>query len=267
MGAENSNRQPEEPSVLKLDRLVYILAMVAIIIMLFACVADYYVATNIQRPPGPTATVTRTRMPTYTPTITHTPVFAQRRLIPPIPNLQAASLLTPLMERGFTCSGYDASDDRVYSAECFYDFEGLSLNAELTGFNARQVDTVLLTVRNEQALDEDLVVDFFSFISALPLIEQLQITVTPTMQMPRTSTPAGPDPQATPLPTLVIPTPVRLNNADSQDTLISALKDWLDALRGVTDLDDSLQINGLRLTLQRRGSTATLRLGMPIDLP
>ncbi len=250
----------------KLDKVVYILALVTIIIMVFACVADFYVARNIPTEKPPTATITRTRYPTGTPTITLTPQFAQRRLMPAIPELQAAEVLTPLMERGFTCSGYEPGEDSVYAANCFYEFEGLTLKADLAGFSAKQVDTILLDVRSESELDSKLVIDYFSFIAAIPLLAEIEITVTPTMQMPKTSTPPVPGQETTPLPTLAAPTPQSTASPATQEQLIADLKGWFAPMTSAESLRQTLLINGLYLDLTREGVQATLRIGHPIDL-
>jgi len=251
------------------DRIARAAAIIAIIVMVLAFAADLYVSRTTPKPIPPTPSPTVTRKPSPTFTVTTTPYFQQRLNEPPIDDLLPEDIINPLIERDFSCSGYELNKDQYYESQCTNRLENVSYQLIIDGLSENRVDFIQASVTFDSTPDPQAISDYFIFISIIPQIVMInaQQTAVPTTALTLT---LQPDQFLTstesPLQSF-LPNPISTLQAQTSESIIDYLKQQLDTSIFETDFADrpvTLEVNGVYYQLTTSGTAYFLSIGIPI---
>lgn len=251
------------------DKIARAVAIIAIIVMVLAFAADLYVSRTTPKPILPTPSPTLTRKPSPTFTVTTTPYFQQRLNEPPIDNLLPEDLINPLIERDFTCSGYELNDDQYYESLCTNKIDDVSYQLQVDGLSENRVDFIRASISFDSAADQQAISDYFLFISILPQIVMInaQQTAVPTAVLTLTPLPEQIiETTESPLQSF-LPTPISTLQAETSESIIDYLKQQIDPGIFETDLTSrtvTLEVNGVYYQIIGSGTVYHMNIGIPI---
>lgn len=251
------------------DRIARAAAIIAIIVMVLAFAADLYVSRTTPKPIPPTPSPTVTRKPSPTFTVTTTPYFQQRLNEPPIDNLLPEDLINPLIERDFSCSGYELNEDQYYESQCTNKLDDVSYQLMVNGLNENRVDFIEASISFDSTPNQQAISDFFIFIAIIPQIVMInaQQTAVPTLALTLTPQPDQIlETTESPLQSS-LPTPISTLLAETSDSVIDYLKQQIETAIFETDFADrpvALEVNGIYYQLTTSGEEHLLSIGIPI---
>jgi len=251
------------------DRIARIAAIIAIIVMVLAFSADLYVSRTTPKPILSTPSPTLTRKPSPTFTVTTTPYFQQRLNEQPIDNLLPEDLINPLIERDFTCSGFELNEDQYYESQCTNKVDDVSYQLYVDGLSENRVDFIKASISFDSAADQQAISDYFVFISIIPQIIRInaQQTAVPTAVLTLTPQPEQILETIESPMQLFLPTPMSTLQAETSESIIAYLKQQIDAAIFETDFTDTsvtLEVNGIYYQLTTSGTAYYLSIGIPI---